>query len=509
MAFAPPAVRANFLYNGDLYVDVGNFNRNKRASVAEITEILRPDLKKPKNGVPVKDPVGHWYEAQLIHYGLPPSKDKARAKMRLLENLNNSNLKVPHNIAAIESELKKEFAAAERKAKAQHKASMAAKESAPAKPAQSKKRKDPENEVHVPSVNVNINLGAIASPTHGDPTPKKRKLQTARRGKQSGPSSELSHAAPQESAASNDTPAMGSPKPRQYATTQTARRSRPFPGPRPPPVSHSDMKTSTPYSFQSDEPPIVLDDNLESSQPKKGTKPKKEQKLAVKKEAKVKRESVVKKEPKVKTEPNTKRKTAAPSTSPSAAPSLGLINGIYDISCPTIEEEWGCDNLTLILTLDTPGVWGAYDFGVFSGIFHIPQRPYSAPDRVELYWRGRENGEGEMSFGEDCNGVLSFLGNGRVEGWMNLYGDCHFEGVRRDGPGAPIRTARSMREEWEGSMMMSMSERGEEDGLVDGDKGSKLRIKTLFGKDHCLCPTARCVSIVCTLGLFENLNVLL
>ena len=95
MAFAQPAVKDNFLYNGDLFVDVGNLNRHKRASVAEITEVLRPDLKNVKNAAAVKDPVGHWYEAQLIHYGLPPSKDKARAKMRLLENLNQSKLTVP------------------------------------------------------------------------------------------------------------------------------------------------------------------------------------------------------------------------------------------------------------------------------------------------------------------------------------------------------------------------------------------------------------------------------
>lgn len=59
MAFAQPAIRDNFLYNGDLYVDVGNLNRHKRAPIAEITEVLRPNLKKAKHGAPVKDPVGH------------------------------------------------------------------------------------------------------------------------------------------------------------------------------------------------------------------------------------------------------------------------------------------------------------------------------------------------------------------------------------------------------------------------------------------------------------------
>ncbi|KAL8941124.1 MAG: hypothetical protein Q9216_002423 [Gyalolechia sp. 2 TL-2023] len=445
MAFAAPAVRDSFLYNGDLYVDVGNLNRHKRASIAEITEILRPDLKKPKNGAPVKDPVGHWYEAQLIHYGLAPSKDKARAKMRLLENLNSSNLKVPASIATIESDLKKEFTAAERKAKAQHKASLAVGASGPAKSAQSKKRKDPEGQANSPVVNVNINFGASPSPIPGGSAPaKKRKLQTASRGtKPPGPPPELSHAAFQQNRSDDDSfnqfPATESPRPRQFATKQTARRSRPFPGPGSPPVSHSDFQASS---------------------AKKNTQPKKEQKPTVKKEPKPKREPVakkepaVKKEPKVKTEPNTKRKTAPPPSSVSVAPTqpLGLINGIYDISCPTIEEEWPsyASDLTLILTLDTPSVWGAYDFGMFSGILHLSQRPYSAPDELELRWRGRENGEGEMSFGENCGGVLCFRGDGVVEGWMNFYGECWFEGVRRAEAGTLVRTARSMREEWEG-----------------------------------------------------------
>ncbi|KAL9023237.1 MAG: hypothetical protein Q9196_007322 [Gyalolechia fulgens] len=365
--------------------------------------------------------------------------------MRLLENLNSSNLKVPASIMTTESELKKKFAAAERKAKAEYKASLAVSASGPAHSAQSKKRKDPKNESNSPVVNVNISIGASPSPTSADPAPaKKRKLQTAPRGtKRPGPPPEFSHAAFQQSKSKDDSldrvPAAESSKPRQFATKQTARRSRPFPGPGSLPVSHSDFQTSP---------------------AKKTTEPKREQKATVKSEAKPKREPAVKKgpavkkEPKVKTEPNVKRKTAAAPPSPSvpSAPSLGLINGIYDISCPTIEQEWPSfsSDLTLILTLDSPAVWGAFDFGMFSGIMHLPHRPYSTLDELELRWRGRDNGEGEMSFGENCTGVLCFRGNGRVEGWMNLYGECSFEGIRREEGGTLVRTARSMREEWEG-----------------------------------------------------------
>lgn len=153
----------------------------------------------------------------------------------------------------------------------------------------------------------------------------------------------------------------------------------------------------------------------------------------------------------MKTEPNTKKKTVAQSPRASGAPSLGLINGLYEISCPEIENEWGCDGMTLILTLDTPSIWGEYDFGMFAGILHVPERPYSASGQeLMFHWRGRENGENEMSFGDRCQGGISFVGNGRIEGWINLCGECFFKGTRREGPGAPIRSAVSMQDEWDG-----------------------------------------------------------
>ena len=131
--------------------------------------------------------------------------------------------------------------------------------------------------------------------------------------------------------------------------------------------------------------------------------------------------------------------------------SLGLINGIYEIDCPEIEREWDYDGFTMILTLDSPSIWGEYDFGMFSGIVHIPQRPFAASNEtISFQWRGQENSESQMSFGDDCVGGISFLGNGYIEGWINLYGECRFQGRRRDGPGTAIRSAASMRDEWDG-----------------------------------------------------------
>lgn len=84
--FAPPLQKENHVYHGQNFVDVGNANHRKRASKEELTALLRPSLSS-KN-TPAKDEVGHFYEAQLVRYGLAASKSQPTAKVRLLDALN-------------------------------------------------------------------------------------------------------------------------------------------------------------------------------------------------------------------------------------------------------------------------------------------------------------------------------------------------------------------------------------------------------------------------------------
>lgn len=127
--FAPPVRRGQFLYSSVLYADAGNENHHPRASVAELAELLRPETryKNKKPVTPAKDPVGHWYTAQLIHYGLPTTKDKNAAKVRLLNALNSFKLEIPAWILKIEAELKKEWEGENRKLKRTGKAASGAK----------------------------------------------------------------------------------------------------------------------------------------------------------------------------------------------------------------------------------------------------------------------------------------------------------------------------------------------------------------------------------------------
>ena len=446
MALAPPVSRGNFYYDGHLYVEVGSLNRHQRATVEEITAILRPDLKKAKKASvdPPKDQVGHWYEAQLIHYGLPPSKDKARAKMRLLEALNQSRIVVPPNISGMEAEMKKEYAAAERKAKAQHKASTAP--TAKIEPlAAGKKRKQPEPSGNTNNINVNISFGNGFGPSGSinatDSQPSAKKAKT-------GPSN------PTKKKTEKAVSSQPSKKTTDPGVKQPLSQASPV-AKRPPQTARKTV--GKPSSSSEAKRPVqtarkIVDKG--SSKP-----PKKEGETQIKKEPSVKKETTVKKEAKVKKEPSTKpppkikHEPPTDSSRTPNTPSLGLINGIYDLSCPTVETEWNCTSSALTLALDGTTVWGAYDLGMFSGILCLPHRPWSAStDALPFTWRGRENGEGEMSFGEGCEGEISFLGNGRIEGWIGVYGRCGFEGVKRGGLGGVGAggLVRGMKGEWEG-----------------------------------------------------------
>lgn len=369
MSFAPPVSRDGFYYNGDLYVEVGNFNRHKRASVPEIAAILRPDIRKTKSttfaspAAPCRDPVGHWYEAQLIHYGLPPSKDKARAKIRLLEALNASALVVPSHITMLEASLKKQYEAAERKAKAQYKAGFVA--TGGDRPESSKKRKisDSATAGRGSTVNVNINVGLYGGVLpHGD----------------------------------------------QFGGLAQTQR----------------------YDQQQEASPAKKVKSVRENVPKEPV---------VKNEFAAKREPVVKMESPVEMEPRAFLDVP-----------LGLINGYYTISCPIIESDFNCAGFSLILCLETPRIWGAYDFGPFLGILSVPQRPFISSDEgLPFCWRGKDHAANVIGTGDSCVGEIAFLGQGRIAGRLNIYGDCEFTGMRQSGGMNSPRSAYSMRQEWE------------------------------------------------------------
>ena len=342
MSFTAPISRDGFLYDGDLYAEVGNLNRHKRASVTKLKALLRPDLVTNPNQT--QDEVGHWYEAQCIHYGLPPSKTKSVAKVRLLNALNSGLLEVPRSIQRLEDEMRKEWNAAEKKAKAAYKATLSTKSSPGKKAAEasgSGKRKQTADGVNV---NVNIDFGGFNQYM-------------------------------------------------QLGESSTAYSQGP------PPLERA--KSTTPVAIKSEA--------QSWSSPLKNRE-----------------------------------------TNYGVNYTLGLINGRYDIQCPRIAQEWGTQELFLILVMDTPRVWIRYDFGMFNGAMLLHERPYSVPQRIDFNWRGRDH-DGEIIGMRPLDaGHIVFLGNGRIEGTLQRggYGDYDFAGIRQPGNGTALIPKFEMLEEW-------------------------------------------------------------
>ena len=116
MSFAAPVANGKFSFSVDsFYVETSGHNLHRRATVPELQTLFQPAAA---GAAAPADPVGHWYEAQLLHYGIAPSKNKAVAKMRLLDAVRGGGLAVPKDIAKIETDLKKEWKRKDKDAKA-------------------------------------------------------------------------------------------------------------------------------------------------------------------------------------------------------------------------------------------------------------------------------------------------------------------------------------------------------------------------------------------------------
>ncbi|KAI4160395.1 MAG: hypothetical protein LQ342_005719 [Letrouitia transgressa] len=66
---------------------------------------------KVRQPPPREDKPAHFYEAQLIHYGLKPFTSKETAKKALLEAIENAEgeLKVPDSVKKLEREMKEKY----------------------------------------------------------------------------------------------------------------------------------------------------------------------------------------------------------------------------------------------------------------------------------------------------------------------------------------------------------------------------------------------------------------
>lgn len=428
---APPVSADGFAFaDGEFFAEASGQNRHCRAAHAELQAHFASGSDK--------DHPAHWFEAQLLHYGLKPSKTKAVARMRLLDAFNAGNLHVPSQINKLEGELKKEWTKKNREAKKAIRGGPQAETSkATPKPkatAAGSKRKgrdegDPTTKAPAPNISVQPPAKKSRTPASRSSVSKVKfeptvaaaspaKKQTARRGAISKGSSVR--------ATKDASPPVQAPR-----TKQTARRSGAFmargripppgdPSPAPAYRTKQTARRSGAFMARGRMPPSSAQVQWDSGDEyDSAATPDSEHEQDHDREA--------------------------------SLPPLGLLNGDYDIHCPLVTSEWPRfgSHFRMTLTLDGSSLWGSFDLGVINGVLFIDERPWqSSDDCFDFTWRGNET-DGPIVYGDSNRGWIKFLGGGRIDGGFDWYGGFTFQGERVPGQGTRSgRDARSLRDQW-------------------------------------------------------------
>lgn len=476
----PPAICDAWSYagNGDFYVEVTGNNRHRRATI--------PELKAVYDGSDgSKDRPGHWYEAQLIHYGLPPSKTKGTAKMRLFDSLNEGNLSVPAHILKVEGDLKKDWNKREREAKQAAKSAPAATTSSKG----SRKRKADDAQINAGSgTNVNINLSVSVGPqgniqiTPANAPPKKAKTtktgpderpakpaKAASKGKE--PTKKAAASAPSASAtakksdskkkassstapsASKSSAGLGRSLGKTPATKQTARRGA---------SSVRGAKTTSlrPAANEPSDPTLAP-----GGQRARCSRP-------YKRAGQGRPAGASAPSPLVDMTPShwdsfdddppppypgspvhgydSSHEYDHEDGSDGSLPPLGLLNGRYEVHCTgprALVRDQG--DAGIIFTLDGNALWGSFELGDISGILRLDERPWqSSHSSLEFRWRGRHILD---DYQADSVGFIKFLGDGEISGEVVVHHMAlEFEGHRVGGQGTRSEISpQSMRRQWE------------------------------------------------------------
>lgn len=389
--------------NGVFFAEATNHSQHRRASKEELVAHFASGSDK--------DHTGHWFEAQLIHHGLQPSKVKSVARMRLFDAVRQGTLSVPPPITNLEKKLKKEWTKRERedrKKGTKGLGAVAALQAGLSQKATTRKRKADV------TVNVTINTNV---PESIAPTTAKRAKTSASSEKGSTPARQSTTKQTARRGGSSRASSRQEPTPRTSSAPvprvrHMARRSRPFtPRGRIQSSTHQGGGYSD-YTESFNEPPPPYQDSYEDQ--------------------------------------DDYAENHRPVQRASLAP-LGLLNGRYDISSHSVDEQWPqyASGLNLVLTLAGSSLWGGFDLGLVEGVMHFEERPRtSSLDAVPFSWRGREV-NGPISYDDRYNeGWIKFLGDGRIEGYINHL-DIYFEGHRIPGQGTRSEVdARTLKNEW-------------------------------------------------------------
>ncbi|KAK1043496.1 hypothetical protein LTR74_018422 [Friedmanniomyces endolithicus] len=448
MSLTPPVENNGFAYAGDaFYAQASDHHRHRRATLLELKQLFQPAPGTMSN---IKDPPAHWYECQLIHYGLRPSKTKSVAKLRLLDAFNEGSTVVPQSLQNLETELRKQWNKIERQTRKERKEMTSTTSAAaqgqtaqqrikePGRAAKQgdrvaaskgagKKRKLNDDTSDVTAALSNARAAAVtkldrakahmSGPSAMQDSVRKQRAEgtTAKRAKSAPAFAQRSALAAPAS--------FGAHLPR---SRQTARRSRPFnPGTRfdsRPSLTtmrareawdipsgartERSLSTSCPVDEIDEDDVVMQDASFNSHDEERGVF-----------------ESV-------------KQEDACPSY-PQGSDLVGVVNGMYNVRT-SINGEWDEYNghqSTITLTFHRDELWGSYDFGMFNGVIRMTERRRdSSDDTVDFQWRGIENSEHIISYNDSRQtGQIAFDGGGVVSGTFHgMYREVSFQGLRVD-----------------------------------------------------------------------------
>ncbi|KAI1136695.1 hypothetical protein F5Y05DRAFT_101628 [Hypoxylon sp. FL0543] len=482
MSLAPAVTRDGFSYAGDLFAEASGHNRHRRATVAELKDHFKSGSEK--------DHPAHWFEAQLIHYGLQPSKTKAVARMRLFDAVNGGKLSVPAHIKKLETELKKEWTKNEREAK------KAIKDTAAPPAVKSAKRKAESSTVDLTldvggiNITVSANSAAKKARTTTKPAPKAatpsktpkatpssatkpKPTPSSKKGSSAAPSSSAPTATPtarkqtarrggvHQGPSRSSAPAVSS-SPQPPRSIQTARRGRGWNnGGRIPSSSTGNLSSS--YQVIDDDsdndgpPPPYSEypgnpyDSYErsASDTKSNSDGRSSYDSSSESDDRSDGDSTSSDDDSSSDDGSSDSDNRREDSGNVDLRPLGLLNGRYNIDCPYVTRQWGHRNFKLILTLDGTQLWGRFSLGVISGVLRLDERPWqSSHDPIDFRWRGRER-EGPIMYGHNV-GWIKFLGDGRIEGELD-YMQLRFTGDRVAGQGTRSEVdAATMQDQWDG-----------------------------------------------------------
>ncbi|KAJ4011134.1 hypothetical protein NW752_007332 [Fusarium irregulare] len=431
---APPATQDNFAFaDGVFFAQASGQNRHRRATATELKEHFTSGNDK--------DHPAHWFEAQLIHYGLPPSKTKSVARMRLFDAVNAGGLKVPDAVGKIESKLKKEWTKNDREAK---------KGAVKAETKATKRKADDDGTAAAKKVKT-------ATPKTATP-------------KASAPKATAPKTATPKAKAPAKTPAKATAKTTIKTTTKTTTtttttttkaqpKAQPKAAAKAPPKATTATEQSAPKKQTAicggrGGAAIAPGRSASTSEPARPPRTKQTARrggaIAARGRIPVPSGDFDDSPP-----PYSEFRDHSDGNSDEdddeLAP-LGLLNGDYYFVSSDVTEQWDydLDELEFTLTLAGNELWGRFNLGVYEGVLRFDERPMrSSHDRLYFTWRGRED-QGPVIYGENNKGWMEFLGNGRINGCIERQ-SLSFRVRRVEGQGTRSSIdARDLQDEYDG-----------------------------------------------------------